>query len=88
MLNTSDEKLSLANLGGGAAVEKFDTELQKVLDNIADPNTVENAGREVTLKVKIKPKERDYAKVQILCGSKPARNALSRRLGIPGVGLL
>lgn len=71
-LNISDEKLSLLNLGGGAAIERFDDELQAVLDNIADPNTVENATREVILKVKIKPKERDYAKIDIVCSSKLA----------------
>ncbi|MBC2741569.1 MAG: hypothetical protein HGJ93_00590 [Desulfosarcina sp.] len=71
-LNISDEKLSLSNLGGGAAIERFDDELRAVLDNIADPNTVENAAREVVLKVKIKPKERDYARVEIICSSKLA----------------
>jgi hypothetical protein len=29
-------KLSLENLGSGAAVELFDVELQRVLDNIVD----------------------------------------------------
>lgn len=57
---------------GGAAIERFDDELQPVLDNIADPNTVETAIREVTLKVKIKPKERGYAKIDIVCTSKLA----------------
>ena len=71
-LNISDEKLSLENLGGGAAIEQFDAELQRVLDNIADPNTVETAAREVTLKVKITPKERSYAKLEIICTSKLA----------------
>ena len=32
-------KVSLTNLGNGAAVELFDHELQKVLANIDDPNT-------------------------------------------------
>lgn len=71
-LNISDEKLSLLNLGGGAAIERFDDELQAVLDNISDPNTQESAAREVVLKVKITPKERSYAKVEIDCRSKLA----------------
>lgn len=71
-LNISDEKLSLLNLGGGAAIERFDDELQAVLDNIADPNTVETAERSVSLVVKIKPRERDYANVDIVCKSKLA----------------
>ena len=54
------------------AIERFDDELLRVLDNIADPNMVETAPREVTLKVKIKPKERSYAKLDIICSSKLA----------------
>ena len=34
---TKEEALTLANLGDGAAVELFDTELSKVLKNIMDP---------------------------------------------------
>lgn len=67
------EKVSLANLGGGAAIELFNEELQKVLDNIVDENTKPTAVREVALKVKIKPAEdRDYGDVHISCTSKLA----------------
>ena len=69
MLGVADQKLSLINIGGGAAVEKFDVELQKVLDNIADPNSVETAPRSITLKVTFKPKERTYTKIGISCKS-------------------
>jgi len=55
---TDDEPITLITLGNGAAVEKFQDELQKVLDNIMDPNTKPDEVREVTLKVKIKPDEK------------------------------
>jgi hypothetical protein len=48
-------QLSLGNIGGGVAEEKFAEELQKVLDNIVDPNTEEKAVREITIKVKLRP---------------------------------
>lgn len=64
------EKLSLANLRGGAAVEMFDTEMEKVLDNIIDINTGDGA-REVTLKVKLRPdKDRSFCAVEVHVASK------------------
>lgn len=59
------EKVSLLNLGCGAAVELFDCELEKVLTDIQDPNTEEKAARTVTLKVTVKPSDRGYGKVSI-----------------------
>lgn len=68
-----DDKVSLENLGSGAAVELFDAELQKVLANILDPNTKATVGRSVTLTVKIKPDEdREYGSVEIHCTGKMA----------------
>ena len=64
---------SLTTLGRGAAIERFDEEMQKVLDNILDPNTKPDVMREVKLIVKVKPnKERDFAYVEIHCQSKLA----------------
>lgn len=51
------EKLSLVNLGGGAAVEMFDEALEKVLENILDPNTEAKTKRVITLKMTISPAE-------------------------------
>ena len=45
---------SLDNLGGGAAVERFNDALSRVIENIMDVNTDDKA-REITLKVKLKP---------------------------------
>lgn len=69
----SENVVSLSTLGNGAAVQLFQVELQKVLDNIVDENTNPKAIREVTLKVKVKPDEdRDYGQVSISCTSKLA----------------
>jgi hypothetical protein len=68
-----EEHVSLENLGHGAAVELFDTELQRVLENIQDENTKPTAIRQLTLTLKIKPEEdRSFAKVEMNATSKLA----------------
>lgn len=51
------EFFTLTEIGRGAAVERFDLELQKVLDNIQDPNTDPKKARSVVLKFTITPDE-------------------------------
>jgi len=51
--------VSLSNLKGGAAVEMFDYELKKVLENILDVNTEHKAIREIQLTVKCLPSKND-----------------------------
>ena len=64
------EAVSLATLGRGAVIERFDDELRRVLENIMDPNTADGA-REVIVKVKIEPnEERNSASVGIFVASK------------------
>lgn len=71
-LNDGDT-VSLDNLKGGGVRQLFDEELDKVLENIMDPNTEADAVREVTIKVKIKPdKDRSTAAVAIIPSSKLA----------------
>ncbi len=50
-----DQKLSLATIKGGAAVEMVDTALQEILENIIDPNTSATAKRKVTLTLSLAP---------------------------------
>lgn len=65
------EPVSLATLANGVAVERFDYELNRVLENIADYNTSATALREVTLKIKLKPnEERSFSVVDIHVSSK------------------
>ena len=76
----NEDFVSLETLGGGspnglsgAAVELFNTEFQRVLDNCLDPNTKATAKREVRLKVIIKPDDdRESCSVEIQAESKLA----------------
>ena len=68
-----EARVSLANLLGGVAVERFDDELTRVLANIVDRNTQAEAKREIVLKMSFKPdKMRDMGKVEIQVSSKLA----------------
>jgi len=55
---TDFETLKLENFANGAAKELFARELNEVLKNIDDPNTVANKERKITLEFTIKPDER------------------------------
>lgn len=68
-----EEKVSLATLAQGAAVERFDYALREVLTNIQDPNTDWKQKRTINLKVIIEPDEdRQMGKVTVACDSKMA----------------
>lgn len=70
---TMGEPLSFENLGCGAAQEKFEEALSKVLADIMDPNTPPRAVREINLKMTIKPSEdRTSGDVEIFCNAKLA----------------
>lgn len=65
--------VTLDNLAEGAAAELFQAELEKVLRNIADPNTDPTAIRRVTLTVGIQPDEdREVGEVAVKASSKLA----------------
>lgn len=68
-MKADDNVLSLANIGQGAAIEKFDLELERCLKNILDPNT-ESGPRDVVLKVTLKPNEkRNLVEIEVHCKS-------------------
>ena len=67
------DKVSLNDIMGGAAIEAFDHELQRLAENVLDPNTVPTATREIVLKVKIKPtSDRELGAVSLTCTAKLA----------------
>ncbi|BDQ36343.1 hypothetical protein SYK_07030 [Pseudodesulfovibrio nedwellii] len=69
------DKLSLATLGQGAAVEQFDIALGRALENILDVNTDGKAKRKVTLEVTLKPNaDRNMANVSYQVKSKLAND--------------
>lgn len=60
-----EERLTLASLCGGAVQEKVDRALEKVANNILDPNTDPKKKRVITLKITLKPDESDQEDVQV-----------------------
>ena len=69
----TEKSITLTNLSSGAVVEQFNTELQRVWDNIADPNTDPDAAREIQIKVKFKPSdERGVVDIKVSASTKLA----------------
>jgi hypothetical protein len=67
-------RLTLDTLQGGAARERFDLELQKVLKNIADPNTRAESKRTLTMKVSFEPSERrEHLEISVEVSSQLAK---------------
>ena len=68
--------LTAETLCGGAMIEALEIEIQKILDNIADPNTEAKKAREVILKIQVKPNEqRNMADVVVKTEAKLAPSA-------------
>jgi len=63
-------EVRLDTLGGGAAVELFEKELRKVIENIYDPNTEPDAKRTITLKATFKPHDEGRDTVAVLLEAK------------------
>lgn len=62
--------IDLTEFADGAVAERFNIELNKVLENIADPNTDPKKVRKVTLTVSLKADDkRDIASVGIVAKS-------------------
>jgi hypothetical protein len=63
-------KVTLADLGDGAMAERFDRELQRVIENIQDLNTTDGK-RKITMTLELKPLDdtRDNIAVQMKCTS-------------------
>ncbi len=69
--------IDLSGLADGAVSERFQLELQRVLENIADPNTDPKKARTLTLTLTLRGNElRDIASVSIVAKTKlaPARD--------------
>lgn len=80
-LGETEYVVSLVTLNQGAAVELFDNELKKILENIADQQTDAEVPREIKLSVKIKPDGlRKQASVTLSIDSKmaPQKSATSQ----------
>ncbi len=60
-----NEILTLATICGGAVQEKVDRALERVSQNILDPNTDAGKKRTITLKITLKPDEDDREDVVV-----------------------
>lgn len=75
-------KLSVETLYNGGVAEVLMAELNKVVQNILDPNTEPKKERSVTLKMKIKPNEqRNMAELRVettskLCPNQPIETSI------------
>lgn len=80
------DRTDLANLCGGAAVEKFGVELERVLENIENPNTDPKLKRTITLKFEFRPKEdRTSILTSIVAESKLAPEAATPTIIFPAI---
>ncbi len=78
-----EDGITLSNLSDGQAVDKFNVELKKVLENINDPDAT-MAARSITLTVKFKPaKVGDTVAINIA-----AKSTLAPVTGIETYGVL
>lgn len=65
-----DRQINLNEFAEGALQEKFDSEFQKVLENIQDPNTSWKAPRKLILELKFSTdEERELSLVDIIAKS-------------------
>ena len=76
------EKVSLQTLNGGAGIDLFNVEYEKLLANVNDENTKPEATRSIKIELKVKPeKTQRVATVQISVDSslapiKPAETVI------------
>ena len=64
-------ELTIADLGGGAILERLEFELKEVIDDCFNVNKVADSAREISCKLKIKPdKYRSFMEITIQTGNK------------------
>ncbi|MNO15492.1 hypothetical protein D3C76_51580 [compost metagenome] len=71
--------IDINNLAGGAMAERINRELQKVAENVLDPNTKAEAVRTVTISIKIKPNDAR----QIGSSDIDVKSSLASAKGVP-----
>lgn len=74
---TNAATINIGNINEGAAIDAFDLELRKVLENIADLSTVATATRSITIRIDFKP-ESDRCKVHTELSVKTSLAAIEK----------
>jgi len=68
----NEQKKTFLELGRGAMLERFDYELERIVDNILDPNTPANKPRKITMTITLKPDaERSQIGYEVVVKSTP-----------------
>ena len=80
-MSEHETKVSLDSFAGGALLERFNQELERVSTNVADPNTSDTAKREITIKLVFSPNPggisvADYAVAAKLCPVNAGRTSM------------
>ncbi|MCK5602618.1 hypothetical protein KAR91_12130 [Candidatus Pacearchaeota archaeon] len=79
-------QMSLLNMGKGVAIEKFNDELAKVIENIVDPNTDFKVKRQIDLTMKFTPnEERNTCYIEIQSKSKLAPTKAAEAIAFVGI---
>lgn len=63
------DKLNILNIAKGALVEQADVEIQRILENIADPNTEIKKPRKLTITMTFKPMDREATAINVVTKS-------------------
>jgi hypothetical protein len=71
-MNQPEQKKTFLEVGRGAMLERFDYELDKIIDNILDPNTPATKPRKISLTITLKPDaERQQIAHEVVVKSTP-----------------
>lgn len=62
---TKLDKLNITSIARGALIELAGIEIDKILENIADPNTDLKKARKLTITLTFKPTDRDSSNIEI-----------------------
>lgn len=83
------EKFNLQAFAGGAVAEQISAAMQRVYENIADPNTVQDKARKLTIELTFKPSKSDRTDVDVFAVVKTRlqpRAAITSRMIVEGDG--
>ena len=71
-MDQNERKKTFLELGRGAMLKRFDYELDRIIDNILDPNTPATKPRKISLTITFKPDaERQQVSHEVIVKSTP-----------------
>lgn len=70
-MNEQNQRDSIMSMARGAFEERVDYEMDKVIQNILDPNTKATAKRKITLTIELTPASSTSRSTSPTCGTRP-----------------